>query len=494
MRRALLLLLLLFLFEAPSFAEYPALDETMSRQLAPVATRIGKRRTADVVIRNETDVSWNWNLRAALQTEIVSQLRLRDVNAREVEQVALLRWLADSARPISRASVDRWRKGEGAEVLFVGRITGSSNALKLQMAAFHRVRGRQIASLVIPLRSAATGLTNNIPTMNRRILQFSTQSLGHKIGSGECSDLAAKAIESAGGRQWGIYVFGRELAAHEAIVPGDVLQFERVEFTPPKGGRTWSMRHHTAVVETVKSPELLGILHQNFGKAGKTVSKYQVDLSQITKGTLVIYRPSTGTGVLPLRLSPRRREPARPVILSDGRVDLLKTIDPGLDSVHGIWHMWEGHLTAQKENYARLQIPYDLPKSYSVRARVKRIYKTDQLSFGLVVGGKQVLFAIDSYGGNHMGLHLVDGKKVRSNATTVIKPVLPMDKEVLLEIRVTANSVEMDANGNTEFQWRGDARRFSMQKEWMVPRNDWLFLGAYASRFEIYELILQRGP
>ena len=49
--------------------------------------------------------------------------------------------------------------------------------------------------------------------------------------------------------------------------------------------------HHTAVVLEVVSPGVYTVLHQNFGKAGKTVSQSILDLNTKTSGEYVIYGP-----------------------------------------------------------------------------------------------------------------------------------------------------------------------------------------------------------
>jgi hypothetical protein len=192
-----------------------------------------------------------------------------------------------------------------------------------------------------------------------------------------------------------------------------------------------------------------------------------------------------------MRLSPYRRIAAKPVIDARGRINLLMTIDPPRDAICGIWQVDQSALTCHKERYARLQIPVDIPDSYVLRATVKRIFGVDTLAFVLVVDGRQVLLAMDGYGGDVAGLGLVDGKKQNNNETTMRTTVFPENRAVQIEIRVTPRSVSLVADGKRIVQWQGDAAAFSMQEEWQVPRKDWLHLACYEAGFEISSLWLE---
>src|SRR5690606_10456517 len=121
--------------------------------------------------------------------------------------------------------------------------------------------------------------------------------------------------------------------------------------------------------------------------------------------------------------------------------NLLRMIDPQLDCVQGIWHAFDGPLKPVRDSYSKLQIPSDLPDSYTLHLRVRREARDDVFGLGLVVGGHQTLLAIDAYGGETTGLHRLDGKRAKDNESTRKRRILPPDTWVELECRVTPDSV-----------------------------------------------------
>lgn len=126
-------------------------------------------------------------------------------------------------------------------------------------------------------------------------LCLAASSRAAAVGNGECWTLADEALKSAGARPADGYNFGRELKPGERPVPGDVMQFTSVKLAGRRGGGTYSMTlgtpNHTAVIREVKGPRSYEVLHQNFGEAGKTVSKVTLDLADLTEGDVNIFRP-----------------------------------------------------------------------------------------------------------------------------------------------------------------------------------------------------------
>jgi hypothetical protein len=187
---------------------------------------------------------------------------------------------------------------------------------------------------------------------------------------------------------------------------------------------------------------------------------------------------------------PRRRVPAKVVKSAAGQADLLKTIDPYLDLVHGVWYNWDGWLRCHNEPFNRLQIPGEVPKAYTLNATVKRVAGTSGLGFGLIVGERQVMLVLDSYPGDAYGLHLLDGKAVHEQPDLQRQVLLPKNTTVQLEVRVKSPVIELLVDGKSKFQWEGDVGRLSLQPEWEVPHKEWLFLTSHYSDFEITTLTL----
>ena len=143
---------------------------------------------------------------------------------------------------------------------------------------------------------------------NDRVVEFSEQHLGQKVGNGECTTLASQALDYAGFKgssgnfpNHGDYVWGRlvfmiegtetqptEQGKIEWIKPGDIVQFRNVLFQSKRG--FVKDAHHTAVVKSVDGDkQVLTVLHQNF--SGKKVTENKFDLKNLKKGWLRVYEP-----------------------------------------------------------------------------------------------------------------------------------------------------------------------------------------------------------
>ena len=67
---------------------------------------------------------------------------------------------------------------------------------------------------------------DSLPFLNKEIIEFTTSKIGKKVGSGECWDLAAEALDYAGAKWKRSYVYGRKVdLSEEKVLPGDIIQF-----------------------------------------------------------------------------------------------------------------------------------------------------------------------------------------------------------------------------------------------------------------------------
>jgi hypothetical protein len=235
-------------------------------------------------------------------------------------------------------------------------------------------------------------------------------------------------------------------------------------------------------------PDALVVLQQNVPPKGQIVQRDTWPIAAIKRGYLVAYRPWTGSSPLP-PVSPRRRTPAS-IVRKGKAVDLMHTLNPRLDAVKGIWFFEEETLRPNRDDWARLQVPFSPPERYTLRLKVKRLVGNDQLGVGLVVGGRQTMMSFDAYQGTISGLHLVDGKSVKNNATTYRGSVLPQDQVVNLRITVTPEAVTGEAGGQRIVDWKGDAGRLGQDEKYAIPRQDWLYLASWNSHFSISEFLL----
>jgi hypothetical protein len=144
--------------------------------------------------------------------------------------------------------------------------------------------------LVLP----ATAQDTAIPALNQRIVDHVRAQEGKKVGRGECWDLAAEALNTAGARWDGFYGFGTVVDwRKDAILPGDIVQFDgvQVEKRTDKSITRESFMKHTAVVVVVHGKGRFTLAHQNFGRGARTVSLHELAMTDVRTGKLTFYRP-----------------------------------------------------------------------------------------------------------------------------------------------------------------------------------------------------------
>lgn len=135
---------------------------------------------------------------------------------------------------------------------------------------------------------------NNIPELNKKIIEVVKESKGKKVGKGECWDVAAEALNKVEAKWDGNYKFGKEVDYKKAcIYPGDIVQFEGVElkYNIEDAFYIERLAHHTAIIYEVKSKGDFIIADQNTKHSGKKVAMHAFDVKTVTKGKFIIYRP-----------------------------------------------------------------------------------------------------------------------------------------------------------------------------------------------------------
>ncbi len=117
--------------------------------------------------------------------------------------------------------------------------------------------------------------------------------MNKKVGHGECWDLAAEALNSAGAKWNGKFQFGRRLEKEEPILPGDIIQFEgvKIKYEQSNSRYTQVMKHHTGIIYSKKGQMQFEIANQNTEEHGRKVTLTNIDLDKITSGRYYIYRP-----------------------------------------------------------------------------------------------------------------------------------------------------------------------------------------------------------
>jgi hypothetical protein len=134
----------------------------------------------------------------------------------------------------------------------------------------------------------------DLPELNKKIVEYVESVIGTEVDRGECWDLAANALEYANADWDGMYEFGEEyIFKNKPILPGDILQFKNVIANYSEGYTTFTEKfmHHTAIVYKVHDNNLLEIAHQNTGLEKNMVVITDFNPEWITKGKLRYYRP-----------------------------------------------------------------------------------------------------------------------------------------------------------------------------------------------------------
>jgi hypothetical protein len=153
-------------------------------------------------------------------------------------------------------------------------------------------------------------------TLGPSILAFGQNSLGQKIGNGECGALAAAALRLSGAAPRGgpdspnpgDYVWGQEVAWVQSgffglkgtkelaqVEPGDIVQFHNTRFSGfthgEEGVYSLETPHHTAIIESVDpARKTISVLHQNWN-GQQVVHRQTLFLRGMTRGWLRFYHP-----------------------------------------------------------------------------------------------------------------------------------------------------------------------------------------------------------
>ena len=135
---------------------------------------------------------------------------------------------------------------------------------------------------------------DDVPALNHQLVSFLRSHINQKVGRGECWDLAAAALNSVKAKWDNSYKFGREVNPEfECVYPGDVVQFTGVQVKYEKDGYIYEdiMEQHTAMVYAVRQKGSYIMAEQNTSAGGKKVALNPLELKNIVRGKVSIYRP-----------------------------------------------------------------------------------------------------------------------------------------------------------------------------------------------------------
>ncbi len=172
----------------------------------------------------------------------------------------------------------------GANIVVVGSCKFGGKKSHITLRSYGGSPRRRLASKTLSIASIELDLRRNTPDTNRQVIAWVEQHYGNKIDRGECWDLANRAFASLGIRRaGGSTKWGELIAPGQAILPGDIIQWNRQE----TGGR-----HHTVVVYDVARRGQIKVLHQNWAggaERGRKVGPGSYTFAGLGKGR--VYRP-----------------------------------------------------------------------------------------------------------------------------------------------------------------------------------------------------------
>ena len=153
---------------------------------------------------------------------------------------------------------------------------------------------RTILFLIFSLPVTQAIAQENIPELNRRIIEYVESVIDKKVDRGECWDLAYQALNRFNAEWDGKFQYGKLINPKwEPVLPGDIIQFKNVKIRYQITNTTYTefMKQHTAIVYKVKRKNTFTIAHQNTEFSGRKVGLSDLNLAHVVKGDVKIYRP-----------------------------------------------------------------------------------------------------------------------------------------------------------------------------------------------------------
>jgi len=133
-----------------------------------------------------------------------------------------------------------------------------------------------------------------IPEINKKIIDYVKTVIGKKVDYGECWDLAYRAVTKNNCEWDGKYKWGQEIDPEtDSVFPGDILQFYNVTLKYKDGNKIYKevFKLHTAIIYSVKGKGHYEIAHQNNAFSGRKVGLSDLDIRNKISGTIEFYRP-----------------------------------------------------------------------------------------------------------------------------------------------------------------------------------------------------------
>ncbi len=144
--------------------------------------------------------------------------------------------------------------------------------------------------------------------LQQDLLDFATNNVGKQVGSGQCADLIAKALDAINAKPYGTwadspsagdYVWGKRVATFTRddetpkLTPGTILQMRDVKLVTKSGYATFTFtaQQHTLIIESFNAETgEAKVIEQN--SQGRTyVTRDTLNFKGIKSGTIWAYSP-----------------------------------------------------------------------------------------------------------------------------------------------------------------------------------------------------------
>ena len=173
-----------------------------------------------------------------------------------------------------------------------------------------------------------------------------------------------------------------------------------------------------------------------------------------------------------------------PAKWGQGARDLLKSVNPAEDAVHGQWTRPDGQLLSDWRTNARCQLPAGSQGSYQLEIQFTRI-AGDCLAVMLPVGRTGALLVVSGWGGKVSGLAYVNRKDADRNETTRsgeldngVKHTLLITTQLLDGDRAR---IDVTLNGKPYIKWEGLESALLPDGDWRLRDPKVFGLGAYSA-------------
>lgn len=146
-----------------------------------------------------------------------------------------------------------------------------------------------ILTLVVFFAFSLNINAQNLPEINKKIIEYVNSVMGKKVDRGECWDLVSKAMKYSEAKWTPPTDFGKILNFEkDEILEGDIIFFEKV--TIKFENSIQNFPHHYAVIYKVLDKGKFQIAEQNNNGVKKVIVS-DLNINYKTKGTIKIYRP-----------------------------------------------------------------------------------------------------------------------------------------------------------------------------------------------------------